>query len=170
MSLQEKATFKAVWQRLPVTASLLNLLYFTFPILPYWHIHVLTLSYIDIWSYCYIYVNTYIQLYIYTVIQLHLLDGHISIRYTCGALFYFFFFYVFILSLFSTTHVSSPYVVIYRLLLCKGSAGRKHGKYQSPIGDKLFMTLRNHRLRFPKNFDDQLFALRFLFTNTFPCT
>ena len=29
----------------------------------------------------------------------------------------------------------------------------------SPIGGKLFMTLRNQRLRFPENFAGQLFAL-----------
>ena len=78
--------------------------------------------------------------------------------YTIPIVFYALFIYLFILSLFSTS-LSIRMKVIYRLLFCKGSAARKHGKHQSLIDRKLCMTLRNQRLRFPENFSDQLFAL-----------
>ena len=38
-------------------------------------------------------------------------------------------------------------------------AGNTANTGTSPIGGKLFMTLRNHRLRFPENFAGQFFAL-----------
>ena len=49
---------------------------------------------------------------------------------------------IFILSLFSTSlfFSASSHLSTFR---CKGSTGRKHGKYQSPIDDKFFKTLRN---------------------------
>ena len=49
---------------------------------------------------------------------------------------------IFILSLFSTSLLISvcSHLSTFR---CKGSTGRKHGKYQSPIDNKFFKTLRN---------------------------
>ena len=49
---------------------------------------------------------------------------------------------IFILSLFSTSLLisTSSHLSTFR---CKGSTGRKHGKYQSPIDNKFFKTLRN---------------------------
>ena len=49
---------------------------------------------------------------------------------------------IFILSLFSTSLLFSvcSHLSTFR---CKGSTGRKHGKYQSPIDNKFFKTLRN---------------------------
>ena len=38
-------------------------------------------------------------------------------------------------------------------------AGNTANTGMLPIGGKLFMTLRNHRLRFPENFAGQFFAL-----------
>ena len=49
---------------------------------------------------------------------------------------------IFILSLFSTSLLFSvcSHLSTFR---CKGSTARKHGKYQSPIDNKFFKTLRN---------------------------
>ena len=49
---------------------------------------------------------------------------------------------IFILSLFSTSLLISvcSHPSTFR---CKGSTARKHGKYQSPIDNKFFKTLRN---------------------------
>ena len=49
---------------------------------------------------------------------------------------------IFILSLFSTSLLISvcSHLSTFR---CKGSTARKHGKYQSPIDNKFFKTLRN---------------------------
>ena len=55
-----------------------------------------------------------------------------------------------------------PLVVIHRLLFCKGIAGRDTANTgMLPIGGKPFMTLRNHRLRFPENFYRPIVCLRF---------
>ena len=50
---------------------------------------------------------------------------------------------IFILSLFSTSLLFPPPVVILRLLFSKGSTGRKDGKHRSTIDSDFFMTLRN---------------------------
>ena len=49
---------------------------------------------------------------------------------------------IFILSLFSTSLIFfvCSHLSTFR---CKGSTARKHGKYQSPIDNKFFKTLRN---------------------------
>ena len=77
--------------------------------------------------------NTYIRILVYSVnmyipfIQETILTFSLSI---------------FILSLFSTSLLFSvcSHLSTFR---CKGSTGRKHGKYQSPIDNKFFKTLRN---------------------------
>ena len=92
-----------------------------------------------LYMYYSIYCNMYIQQYMgYTLLFLCLFS---------------------ILSLFSTSLLSPPPVVILRLLLCKGSTGRKDGKHRSTIDNDFFMTLRNQRLRFPEKFTGQLSAL-----------
>ena len=53
-----------------------------------------------------------------------------------------------------------PLVVIFDFYSAKVSqAGNTANTGTSPIDGKLFMTLRNHRLRFPENFAGQFFAL-----------
>ena len=87
------------------------------------------LLYITIYIEC----NTYIRILVYSVnmyipfIQETILTFSLSI---------------FILSLFSTSLLISvcSHLSTFR---CKGSTGRKHGKYQSPIDNKFFKTLRN---------------------------
>ena len=77
--------------------------------------------------------NTYIRILVYSVnmyipfIQETILTFSLSI---------------FILSLFSTSLLFSvcSHLSTFR---CKGSTARKHGKYQSPIDNKFFKTLRN---------------------------
>ena len=77
--------------------------------------------------------NTYIRILVYSVnmyipfIQETILTFSLSI---------------FILSLFSTSLLISvcSHLSTFR---CKGSTARKHGKYQSPIDNKFFKTLRN---------------------------
>ena len=77
--------------------------------------------------------NTYIRILVYSVnmyipfIQETILTFSLSI---------------FILSLFSTSLLFSvcSHLSTFR---CKGSTGRKHGKYQSLIDNKFFKTLRN---------------------------
>ena len=75
-----------------------------------------------IYTYSYLFVNMYIPF-----IQETILTFSLSI---------------FILSLFSTSLLFSvcSHLSTFR---CKGSTGRKHGKYQSPIDNKFFKTLRN---------------------------
>ena len=75
-----------------------------------------------IYTYSYLFVNMYIPF-----IQETILTFSLSI---------------FILSLFSTSLLISvcSHLSTFR---CKGSTGRKHGKYQSPIDNKFFKTLRN---------------------------
>ena len=77
--------------------------------------------------------NTYIRILVYSVnmyipfIQETILTFSLSI---------------FILSLFSTSLLFSvcSHLSTFR---CKGSTARKHGKYQSPIDNNFFKTLRN---------------------------
>ena len=75
-----------------------------------------------IYTYSYLFVNMYIPF-----IQETILTFSLSI---------------FILSLFSTSLLISvcSHLSTFR---CKGSTGRKHGKYQSLIDNKFFKTLRN---------------------------
>ena len=75
-----------------------------------------------IYTYSYLFVNMYIPF-----IQETILTFSLSI---------------FILSLFSTSLLISvcSHLSTFR---CKGSTARKHGKYQSPIDNKFFKTLRN---------------------------
>ena len=75
-----------------------------------------------IYTYSYLFVNMYIPF-----IQETILTFSLSI---------------FILSLFSTSLLISvcSHLSTFR---CKGSTARKHGKYQSPIDNNFFKTLRN---------------------------
>ena len=75
-----------------------------------------------IYTYSYLFVNMYIPF-----IQETILTFSLSI---------------FILSLFSTSLIFfvCSHLSTFR---CKGSTARKHGKYQSPIDNKFFKTLRN---------------------------
>ena len=75
-----------------------------------------------IYTYSYLFVNMYIPF-----IQETILTFSLSI---------------FILSLFSTSLLISvcSHLSTFR---CKGSTARKHGKYQFPIDNKFFKTLRN---------------------------
>ena len=53
-----------------------------------------------------------------------------------------------------------PLVVIFDFYSAKVSqAGNMANTGTSPIGGKLFMTLRNHRLRFPENFYQPIVCL-----------
>ena len=55
-----------------------------------------------------------------------------------------------------------PLVVIFDFYFAKVlQAGNTENTGTSPIGGKLFMTLRNHRLRFPENFYRPILCLRF---------
>ena len=108
------------------------------------HIHVL--------SYCDIYVYTSIRPYFYMDWQTLVYTTPAVLNLLCLCL-------VPVLSLFSTSLLSPPPVVILRLLFCKGSTGRKDGKHRSTIDSDFFMTLRNQRLRFPEKFTGQLSAL-----------
>ena len=96
----------------------------------------------------------YIHLYGYMYIRAY---GYT--RYTCGVFFTFTFIYPSIsVSGFDLTF--RPLVVIFDFYSAKVSqAGNTANTGMLPIGGKLFMTLRNHRLRFPENFAGQFFAL-----------
>ena len=76
-----------------------------------------------IYTYSYLFVNMYISFNQETLLYFDLV--------------YFHFVSVFDHSLFFSTcsHLST--------FRCKGSTARKHGKYQSPIDNKFFKTLRN---------------------------
>ena len=82
-------------------------------------------------------------------------------RCTCGACFTFTYIYLSIsVSDFDLTF--RPLVVIFDFYSAKVSqAGNTANTGMLLIGGKLFMTLRNHRLRFPENFYRPIVCLRF---------
>ena len=85
--------------------------------------------------------NTYISLYVYKSISLYV---YAPIYYTYGT----FSTLLFLLSKFPFCLCSRPLTFIFvcshlSTFRCKGSTARKHGKYQSPIDNKFFKTLRN---------------------------
>ena len=98
----------------------------------------------------------YIHLYGYMYIRAY---GYT--RYTCGACFTFTFIYPSIsVSGFDLTF--RPLVVIFDFYSAKVlQAGNTANTGTSPIGGKLFMTLRNQRLRFPENFYRPILCLKF---------
>ena len=89
------------------------------------------------------------------------MESNISVWLTCGACFTFTFIYLSIsVSDFDLTF--HPLVVIFDFYSAKVSqAGNTANTGTSPIGGKLFMTLRNQRLRFPENFYRPILCLRF---------
>ena len=92
-------------------------------------------------------------------------------RCTCGACFTFTYIYLSIsVSDFDLTF--RPLVVIFDFYFAKVSqAGNTANTGMLPIGGKLFMTLRNQRLRFPENFYRPIICLRVPLTPTMlPCT
>ena len=93
----------------------------------------------------------YIRIYVYTGMRLYTL--HLRCFFT------FTFIYPSIsVSGFDLTF--RPLVVIFDFYSAKVSqAGNTANTGTSPIGAKLFMILRNQRLRFPENFSAQFFAL-----------
>ena len=98
-------------------------------------------------------VYTYRRIYSYTDIRLHTL--HLRCFFT------FTFIYLFIsVSDFDLTF--RPLVVIFDFYFAKVSqAGNTANTGTSPIDGKVFMTLRNQRLRFPENFYRPILCLRF---------
>ncbi|WP_217490439.1 hypothetical protein, partial [Segatella oris] len=98
----------------------------------------------------------YIHIGVYTTIRTY---GYT--RCTCGACFTFTYIYLSIsVSDFDLTF--HPFVVIFDFYSAKVSqAGNTANTGTSPIGGKLFMTLRNQRLRFPENFYRPILCLRF---------
>ena len=105
-----------------------------------------------VYMYSRIYVLVAIKQYVYTYWR------HIF-WFTCGTYFTFNFIYLPIsVSDFDLTF--HPFVVIFDFYSAKVSqAGNTANTGILPIGGKLFMTLRNQRLRFPENFAGQFFAL-----------
>ena len=103
---------------------------------------------ITVYTYWRIYNNTYIRM-----------KNNISVWLTFGVYFTLTFIYLFIsVSGFDLTF--HPLVVIFDFYSAKVSqAGNTANTGMLPIGGKLFMTLRNQRLRFPENFAGQFFAL-----------
>ena len=98
-------------------------------------------------------VYTSIRIYVYTVIRLYTL--HLRCFFT------FTFIYPSIsVSDFDLTF--RPLVVIFDFYSAKVSqAGNTANTGMLLIGGKLFMTLRNHRLRFPENFYRPILCLKF---------
>ena len=98
------------------------------------------------------------RIYIYTDIRIY---EHTAIHTTPAVFFTFTFIYLSIsVSDFDLTF--RPLVVIFDFYSAKVSqAGNTANTGMLPIGGKLFMTLRNHRLRFPENFYRPILCLRF---------
>ena len=76
-----------------------------------------------IYTYSYLFVNMYISFNQETLLYFDLVYFHFVSVFDHSLLF------------FVCSHLST--------FRCKGSTGRKHGKYQSPIDNKFFKTLRN---------------------------
>ena len=97
----------------------------------------------------FLYFNTSIAQHVYTSIRIY---EHTAIHATPAVFFTFTFIYPSIsVSDFDLTF--HPLVVIFDFYSAKVSqAGNTANTGTSPIGGKLFMTLRNQRLRFPENF------------------
>ena len=96
------------------------------------------------------------RIYIYTDIRIY---EHTAIHATPAVFFTFTFIYPSIsVSDFDLTF--HPLVVIFDFYSAKVSQAENTANTgMLPIGGKLFMTLRNQRLRFPENFAGQFFAL-----------
>ena len=107
----------------------------------------------------FLYFNTSIAQHVYTSIRIYVYMGIRLYTLHLRCFFTFTFIYPSIsVSGFDLTFC--PLVVIFDFYSAKVSqAGNTANTGTSPIGGKLFMTLRNQRLRFPENFTGQLFAL-----------
>ena len=89
-------------------------------------------------------VYTSIRIYVYTVIRLY------TLHLRCFFTFTFIYPSISVSDFDLTFH---PFVVIFDFYSAKVSqAGNTANTGMLLIGGKLFMTLRNHRLRFPENF------------------
>ena len=105
----------------------------------------------------FLYFNTSIAQHVYTSIRIYVYTG---IRlYTLHLRCFFTFTFIYpSVSGFDLTF--RPLVVIFDFYSAKVSqAGDTANTGIFPIGEKLFMPLRNQRLRFPENFAGQFFAL-----------
>ena len=97
-------------------------------------------------------VYTYRCIYSYTDIRLH------TLHLRCFFTFTFIYPSISVSGFDLTFH---PFVVIFDFYFAKVSqAGNTANTGTSPIDGKLFMTLRNHRLRFPENFYRPIVCLR----------
>ena len=107
----------------------------------------------------FLYFNTSIAQHVYTSIRIYVYMGIRLYTLYLRCFFTFTFIYLFIsVSDFDLTF--RPLVVIFDFYSAKVSqAGNTANTGMLPIGGKLFMTLRNQRLRFPENFAGQFFAL-----------
>ncbi len=119
----------------------------------------------------FLYFNTSIAQHVYTSIRIHV---YTSIRlYTLHLRCFFTFTFIYpSISVSDFDLTFHPLVVIFDFYSAKVSqAGNTANTGTSPIGGKLFMTLRNQRLRFPENFYRPIICLRVPLTPTMlPCT
>ena len=106
----------------------------------------------------FLYFNTSIAQHVYTSIRIYVYMG---IRlYTLHLFFYIYFYLSFHFRFWFRPHFSSACGHPSTFILQRYRRQRTRQTPEcSPIGRKLFMTLRNQRLRFPENFASQLFAL-----------
>ena len=90
-----------------------------------------------------LYTTIYIECNMYIIYTYSYLFVNMYISFTQESLLYFSFYLSFhFVSVFdhSLSFSASSHLSTFR---CKGSTARKHGKYQSPIDNKFFKTLRN---------------------------
>ena len=117
----------------------------------------------------FLYFNTSIAQHVYTSIRIHVYTSirihvYTSIRlYTLHLRCFFTFTFIYpSISVSDFDLTFHPLVVIFDFYSAKVSqAGNTANTGTSPIGGKLFMTLRNQRLRFPENFYRPILCLRF---------
>ena len=100
------------------------------------------LFYTSLISYMYIHIGVLLYIVIYLYKGIHLYTLIKTYLYCTGGTFYFDLVYFHFVSILghSLLFSASSHLSTFR---CKGSTGRKHGKYQSLIDNKFFKTLRN---------------------------
>ena len=109
----------------------------------------------------FLYSNTSIAQHVYTSIRIYVYTG---IRlYALHLRCFFTFTYIYLsISVSDFDLTFHPFVVIFDFYFAKVSqAGNTANTGILPIGGKLFMTLRNQRLRFPENFYRPILCLKF---------
>ena len=112
----------------------------------------------------FLYFNTSIAQHVYTSIRIYVYTGIRLYTLHLRCFFTFTFIYPSIsisISVSGFDLTFHPLAVIFDFYSVKVSqAGNTENTGTSPIGGKLFMTLRNQRLRFPENFCRPIICLR----------